>query len=268
MTVRRISWPAEELLAPQEGDSSVRHTILCPYRVSHNSCRHIDVLCCHLSQSSVSMNWCDVTEQKSLPNDWTVRRADGMKCVVGRVRCPPVQRAGPRMCPCPGLSCASTAFSPQQCSIAHRVLCVSVSPSDIWAIGVRFLARTRRRCSPVLWRPDGKKGALLAGIKRPEHKTNSLCMKYGGRECVEIHLHYLIVFTARRFVTHASSLAAAKKIMPVIKYIFVEACSFQRNLLIVIWAIFWVTTQQGRLKCQLFWQPVCYVCWKVRHIYR
>jgi hypothetical protein len=56
------------------------------------------------------------------------------------------------------------------------------------------------------------KGTLPAGIKWPGHKTNFMCMKYGGRECVEIHLHFLIVFTARRFARQTSNLTSAKKL--------------------------------------------------------
>lgn len=86
---------------------------------------------------------------------------------------PPVERAGPRMCPCPGRSCADTVRSLQQCPTSHCALCVSVSLGHLRNRGsFPSKAKTYVFSSAVeAWRI---KGTLPAGIKRPGHKTNFL----------------------------------------------------------------------------------------------
>ena len=60
-----ISWLAENRLASQGGGISVRHTILCPYRVSHSSVRHT-MFCAIICHSPV-YQWTDAMSPNKSP---------------------------------------------------------------------------------------------------------------------------------------------------------------------------------------------------------
>jgi hypothetical protein len=95
------------------------------HNIRHNSFRFMlsFVTALESSRTSVHINElfrCHGTEVLAVSlNSARSRRNEMCRCESEK---PPVKRAGPRMCPCPGLSCVGTTRSMQQCSKAHRVV--------------------------------------------------------------------------------------------------------------------------------------------------